>query len=692
MSFHAELRADPELKMNIKYRNSPYVRGNVNATRIAVSNGSISNKNIWADNSVELGVSWRTAQESNYIIITHSIVDPNSTATPPPVIPWTRIAGEIISTEYINNNNVNISYTVDAYTSAKLTEELRAGFFNSAQGLCARTNLTYPSESAANLQPEPFSGSDMKQESGNMSFWISDYVASFTGINTHPNLIDRGYCFILWISNFAATTVHRNPSGSLGFWSPNATTAPQPNHIVNVTGNPFIDPSLPGGYQWYGSYSTGIPTVWTDLNLMGNFINAMLSNCGQEMALDVHGMGDLDSIRRWAHINNSYFTSMGSTDSTEEATEPLKQTKIITNEDILNIQIVPLQFASNFQSAQLIDEDEISTNWGLHNFNPMQDERTVVLPDGTIVHDYSKSKLMSFPYWYFKLITNIGNEIDIIPQTKFLSHAIGGNSYLYEYNLRVGLRFLGGDAPRLMIAILDSANTHGYIANGSGVIWNTIFEYPNIPWQLNVSSDQQLQAISSKLNRTSEIYSAIIGHAVRGTGFMHGFRNPHSPTTDDQNIFRQFMSMSGAGYGHLASMLGTRGTFTRTFRDDVQVSQDNLSASAGNIIASSPKAIIGEDNISALLCPPVRVLRCGMTDGELFAFARFLDRQGQATNCIINPLTNAGSVFAGNASISSVGNRTYYQFHDIDVNGTMPTIFKEAIQAMFIGGMYMINT
>ena len=104
--FQADLYADPQINNDHKYRNAPYVRGTEKASRIAVSNGNFSNKNLWENNSVELGVSWRTAQESNYIVITHSIADPND---PDTIIPWTKIAGEISSTEYINDNNCNIS-------------------------------------------------------------------------------------------------------------------------------------------------------------------------------------------------------------------------------------------------------------------------------------------------------------------------------------------------------------------------------------------------------------------------------------------------------------------------------------------------------------------------------------------------------------------------------------------------------
>lgn len=690
--FSAELYADPQIKGNVKYRNSPYVRGTVKATRIAVSNGNFSNKDIWADNSVELGISWVTAQESNYIVITHSITDPNDPNT---VIPWTKIAGEIVSTQYINNNNVNISYLVDHYTSAQLTKDLRGDFFTNAQGLCARTNLTYPSESTANLQPEPYAGGDIKQVDGVMSYQFANEICSKWGLSMANDILNNGFCLIVWISNFAATTITRN-GGTVTPWVANACTSPPPQSIHTTTTG-FVQQNLESTYIWYGSFSKGYPTVWTDITAMNNFINGILNTVGQEQEIPADGYGSLSNTR-WAIIQDSYYTSMGDPDS---QTEPLTQTQIITSDDIFNIQIVPLQVATSYQRAQKIESHTYDTGFGLHNFNPMKDERDTVLPDGTIVQDFSKSKLMSYPYWYHTLITNIGNEIVLLPQTKLLPTSIGSPSYLYNFQYEYLTRFIGGDKPRLMIAIVDSSDIYGTIVNGSGTEWNTIWEFPNIPWQSNVDTEQQLQAISSALNRTSQIYSSIIGASVKGTGFMAGYRSGTNGAGDSggtmdatssmKSGFQSLMSMSGAGWGMIADALGVRGAFTAKYKDDAQVSQDNMKASANNIVASNPHVIVGEDSIASLLSPPVKVLRCGYTDGELFGFARYLDRQGQSANIIINPITNAGDVFSGNASISSVGNKTYYQFYDMDVVGTMPVFFKDMIAQMFIGGVYLIN-
>lgn len=684
--FQADLYADYNLKPNVKYRNSPYVRGVVKATRIAVSNGNFSNKDLWADNSVELGVSWVVAQESNYIVITHSITDPDD---PNNIIPWTKIAGEIYSTEYVNNTNVNISFTVDHYTSAQLTKELRSDFFIEAVGLCARTNVTYPSESCANQLAEPFSGGDMKTVDGYMSYNMASEICNTWGLSMSNGIIENGFCLILWISNFAATTVARC-GGTITPWVANGCSAPPANTVVTSNAN-FIQPNLESSYQWYGSYSSGYPTVWTSITALNTFVNGILNTIGQEKTLQPWGLGSQSSITKWAVINDSYYTSMGNT--YYDQTEQMKQTKIVTSDDIFNIQIVPLKVATAYQAQQKIEEHNFQTKWNLSNFNPMQDERGTIAP-----YDFSKSKLMAYPYWYFKCITNIGNEIEIIPQTKLLPYSLAEENYLYDFNIYYLTRFIGGNNPRLMIAIPDSTNIYGSIVNGSGNEWHTIWEFPSIPWQHGVSSEAQLQELSANLNRTSQIYSSIVGQSIKGTGFSYGYRsgnrndgNGAEFNAQNQGGLRSLISKSGAGWGILADVTGLRGTFGRTYKDDAQVSKDNLSASASNVVASNPHVIVGEGAIGSLLSPPVKVLRCGCTDGELFAFARYLDRQGQAVNCIINPITNAGSVFGGHGSISSYNGKTYYQFHDIDIVGDMPVLFKTMIQSLFIGGVYLVN-
>lgn len=697
--FQADLYADPQINNDHKYRNAPYVRGTEKASRIAVSNGNFSNKNLWENNSVELGVSWRTAQESNYIVITHSITDPED---PDNIIPWTKIAGEISSTEYINDNNCNIAFIVDAYTSAQMTKDLRGDFFTNAMGLCVRTHLTYPLENSANCLPEPFSGSDTSSaeflaSDAPMSWYLNEDIKEKWHIdNVGDDVIANGYCFVLWISNFAATTIKRC-GGVVEPWVLNACAPPNPNNIYEATkAGGFIDYSLKTTMLWYGSYATGFPTVWDDLEAMNTFIHRILNTVGQEIRLEPYGLGSLSSVTKWATIQDGYFTSMGKTQY--DKTDPMKQTQIITSDDIFRIQILPRYVAEHAQEKQKLEVHLIDVHYGLDNFNPMKDERDTVLPDGTVLHDYSKSKIMQFPYWWFQCVTNIGNTIDIMPQTKFipLQNQVEEKDYIWDFMLKCQTRFIGGNNPRLMLSILDYTNSIDDI--GDDKEWVTIWEFPSIPWQSNVSSEQQLQELALNMQSTANIYNSIIGESVNKKGLKYGYYSKFNTLVSDpkasaQGTFRGVGSMFGSGFRIAENVVnaGAGATILPKYMLDAEINQMNASGSANAIIGSSPTTIIGAGSIGALLTSPIKIIRRGYTDSELFGFARFLDRYGQSTYAYLNPITNAGDILGGNAEISEFGGKTYYEYHDIDIEGTMPVLFKNKIASLFITGVYLIN-
>jgi hypothetical protein len=675
--FNIALRADQQLKSNVKYRSGG-VRGAVIAELTLISNGNFANKDIWADNSVEISIPFSTCQLANYIVITFEN---------------TVIAGEIISVTYVNENNSNVSYAIDYYTTAQMTQSIRPGFFSNIQGLCSRTNLSYPAESVANQQPEPFSGNDFKRVHQELTEKFNDTINGHLNISQLPqDILANGHYFVLWISAFAQYAIQQN-GGTADKWGL-SHTAPTPMSIETV--NDF-NTGVNGNELWYGGYSVGIPLVFASETSMSNYINTCLSQVGLRVEVPTQ-WNDWEKEFNWVDITGTqYFTSQGLTEDDKGQTAPMHQIKMITESDFLKVQIIPQIFCNTQSMTQWIVGGQVDTNYGLDNFNPMRDERTVILPDGTIVHDYSKSKAMQYPYWYHSLKTRTGNEINLLPQIKH-----GGINYLPDFNFYYWLRFIGGEMPKLMIAISDYSDTHEPPLSGSGTEWHTIYEYPSIAWGKNMQSQQQLGELSARMHNTAQIQSAIIGASTAGTGFMYGLRGG-TPNTATQGFFRSAMTR----LGNWVSRLNT-GSGNTSYRDmqnfndmnifgggtgqfDNAISQKNVEGNAQRIVASEPRTILGEGSTDALLSPPVTIYRCGMTDGELFGFCRFMDRKGQATNAYINPLTNSGSVFGGNAIIVSFAGRTYYEFYDLDVSGTMPVDYKNAIQAMFIAGCYLIN-
>lgn len=674
MPFTVELRADNILKSNTKYRSGG-VRGSVIWSSEVVNNGNFANKDVWADNSIEISCPFSTAQNANYIILKFE----NSS-----------IAGEIVSCGYTNDNNTIITYVLDHYTTAQMTQGVRGGFFTGAMGLCARTNLTYPRESLANQLPEPISGSDLKKVHSEFTEQFNQKINSKYDITqTSNSALDNGNCFVLWISAFAAWAIQKN-GGSADSWQILASS-PTSNSITNVDLADFTPPaSIRPTTLWHGGYTTGVPLVFSTELLLSVYINDMLSNVGVRTVIPKDGISNDGTVRRYVNVDRQYFTSDNLT--TEQANEQveMEMTKIITEQDIFQIMIIPKKIATSPQKERVFFNDEVVLDLDLSNFNPMKDEKITILPDGTIINDYSKSKALTFPYYYLKLKTRIGNEIVITPQLKMKQ-----TSYLNEFTVNFWTQFVGGNTPKLMLSINDYTEEGTPTDEINGIEWNTIYEYPSIAWTSGVSTEQQVAQLSARMHRSANIQTAIIGQSTQGTGFLYGLRGGKAHM--GQNLMQKGLSSLGNAISYTGASANlanaNTGGFTPydRYTTDTENSKKQSQDNSNNLISSNPHTIMGEGGTDLLLSSPVTIYQCGFSDGELFSLCRYFDRRGQATNCIINPLTNAGNVFGGNASITSYGGKTYYEFYDIDVTGTMPTNLKNAIQSMFTSGCYLVN-
>ena len=245
-----------------------------------------------------------------------------------------------------------------------------------------------------------------------------------------------------------------------------------------------------------------------------------------------------------------------------------------------------------------------------------------------------------------------------------------------------------------MLCLEDCTDTFGSVSAGTANEWVTIWEFPSIPWEHDVSSDQQLQELALNMQTTANIYNAIIGESTKKYGYYSKFSNATAdPTAQQQGAFDAMGSILGSGFRIAEKVVnaGANSSFLPKYMLDNDINQMNASGSANGIIGSSPTTVIGAGSIGALLTPPIKIIRRGYTNGELFGFARYLDRYGQSTYAYLNPITNAGSIFEGNASVSEFGGKTYYEYHDIDIEGTMPVVFKNKIASLFITGVYLIN-
>lgn len=491
--------------------------------------------------------------------------------------------------------------------------------------------------------------------------------------------------FVLWISSFAAQAAYDKgaiiaPSG----WGLVSTP---PNSGVTI--KPDFSTTFPANSEWFGGISTGYPICFVDAAQMARFINALLNNVGTQVNYPARGISADSVIRRHVQLaEEQYFYPEPNNVDTYDT--EMTQIRLIGPQDILRIQVLPRVFQAT-QATPKFFTVNVNLPDNLSNFNPIIDERTVVLPDGSIHNDYSKSKLMLYPYWFFELKTATGDSIVITPQ----NHMSIGN-FLNDHIIRLVFKLTGGDRPCLQVAVTDSALLDdGATENQerSTLQWYTIYEFPTLSWSSDVSTEQQLAAIQAITNRRGEMQAAIIGNMTKGFGIEYGIRGGQA------DFKRQGLDALGTMLGGIYRNIDPKGqvkdTQTDTQGGRYKFSDQLLSqlgkSEAGRIIQTSNFISGGGDSLSILSMQAIAFFRRGYNWGELFGFGRFLEREGQSCHLNGNPITNSFNIFGGNASITSYGGKTYYLFSDIDVMGTMPVDFKNAIAIMFCGGCYLMG-
>lgn len=648
---------DSIVKLNVKRRIG--LSGSViYDSKNIVNNGNNSNFSPFNGNTVDVSTSLSNAIKSNFIkIIYDNIV----------------VVGLITDFIYVNNNNTSIVYDIDAFTTSIETKKLNGGFLTSLYGLCDRVNMTYPYESVVNQLPEPVSGSDKSLLNRVITKKINDGVNSFLGVTQNGGApFENGYGFIVTLSLFASGCIRANGGLVTAFGLDNAIP-PSPNTVKKVDSFNFDGNVV---YSWYGSPLTGLPICFSSPSKLSKFLEGILSNIGCEIELPPSGLGDLTSITKWADIKKSYFTSYGSGSS--DKTEPLKQTKLISTEDIFDVKLVPLKMLKASLKNE-IKTEFIELGINLSNFNPLKDEKITVLPDGTIVNDFSKSKAMTYPYYYFKILSAEGQEILINTEVK------NANDYGYkqDFRLKVVYRFVGGENPKMLIGILDKDDTTSPLSPSSGIEWHIIYTFPSISWSTSINSTENNNRVNINYDRTSLIQSAIVDMR-KEKPFEFGRRGGNMDRRD-QSSSDSRKTMIGNYVGGFAGYGRSSGS---KYPLDTEISTNNISSS--HSITSSPTFVKGDTYGDSLLLPPCTVFRCGYTDSDLYALCRYFDSYGQSAQQMLNPLNNSPTLFSGFANVSTFNNRTFYQFHYIDFIGSAPLPIKLEVENLFKQGVYLI--
>lgn len=652
--FEISLHRDVLLSHNIKYRqpfSSPAVY-----TTTAVNIGNFSNKNLYCDNTVELAMGRLTppqgteqlATDCNYIKI---VWDGKITI------------GFISDWEYINDNNIKISYRVDAFLSARASN-----FIASMEGICERVNLD-TNDFFTNLQSEPFSPSDIMNANSGMTHAFNLPVQEFEGVIVGSNGVStQGTSLILTVS----PTIRAFLGIDGGMREPPDFT-PQLKDVDSFNFNSTDT------YMHAGGVYRGFPLKFENMSDVSTFIQKILSGCGFRTELPPTGYSN-----QKADTHHSYLTpsNMGGGDAyfmeRNKDGDPLESIRFINISDIYNLYCIPDEFTKR-QSSYFTKYVDISGWKNLSNLHRF----------GSETHE--KGKLLAYPYYYAKLETANGDTVNMIPQT-FFEQREGDENLI----VRLNLRYIGGDTPRLMARLVPTRNKFESPYNTDSVCsWFTVRSYPAVTLSINDSFNPQVQRDMQNVRKVSTVYANAASNARLDSPFKQGYLDAvHGESSNNSN--RGFLgntaSFLGEGLGVWEKLLNGSNS-NGLFSDKSLQAMNNevRSLNVGNFITSESTHIMGNDFISQFGIPAFAVWDCGATDAELYTYSRYLEEFGTACNCLLNPLTNTGKIFAGQGQVKSWNGKTFYKFSNIRIEGVMPLEWKNNIKSLFESGVYLVD-
>lgn len=646
MPYQVSLHKEPKMTHNIKYRTEFSAPALWSGT--VVNNGNFSNKNLFVDNSVELIVGnqpneWgneKVATECNYIKITWD--------------KWT-VIGLITDWQYINDGNMNISYSVDSFMSARVS-----GAITDMKGVCERVNYI-PSNRESNDQSEPFSCSDIMKNNTATSQAVCSAINGFEGTSIkYPGVFQPDHRYVLTVSPAivdycSLTPMQINPT--------------VPNISLHNYGTRLSfkgsDTTISNGGMYRGT-----PVCFDSPDQLKTFLKNILAGCGFWTAIPANGY----SIQQ-ATSRNQYKTesTIGGGETSwqykNSSGDPMESIRFITEEDIYACYCIPNKFCNT-------------------DFNPKTEVFEIsdgMFSTGSFGEDAMKVKFTNFPYHYMKLRTINGDTVDIIPQTHMRGRSNPDITYFDLF-----LRFSGGDNPRLMGMIGSSNMGSGidYMA-GHNNDWFTIRNYPSITLNSDMSMNAQVQKdIGNQRQYQATKATSLISNRVSspmGTAY-HDQVNGRGWQTENLGLGSGISSMIGAGLGKIPGL--DNGSL---FKDKVNVEaqQAAIKNNANASVEGGSLGIMGNDFNMQVAGVPATVYDCGATMRELKTFSRYIEEFGQSFGDIINPLDNSGNIWQG--TITPIDDRTFYQFSHIRIDGEFPIIWKEKIKELFESGVYLID-
>ena len=622
-------------------------QGNITGT---VANGNFNNRDLLSSNTVEISATMLTCCAA-----THIRIDAGQFT----------VIGEITSCKYINENNTSVEYTVDVITSA-----IMSNMIADLWGHCQRTHLSYDRNdmSFVNQLSEPIAVGDFARGNSRLTGLFNNAVEAFEGVPNGSNenmLTHSSMYFALTVSDAAMRRFS---------WIDHDIFTSNP-----ITGTPGLQNESNFHFQGASitSHSGGLykgrVVFFTSLTALRNTVSRMLEGWGFRVQLPPNGYDIQDAVNcrpyyQYSDADNSYSHS-----SRNAIADPMESIRMITADDIFGAHAIPANFASSFDTAYISSEGNVIGPFrNLSNVHAM----------GAETNDMSK--IMGYPYTYYKVVTANGDTINLVPQLYMERDDVWTNLS----QVLLDLRYVGGDSPKLQGRFVPTLAVTNPWAFNSPVEWFTIRNYPSIVLTKETSLNKHMSKEVMQSRKLTALTNTALASASMESPFRQGVLHGYQ-SNQNRGWWGNMMNRLGGLIGQ-GSLIGGETTWADVTQDSVQQQLDNAQTKmqAGNLLEPQQAAIDGDDFMSQLSRPPIACYHAGGANSEVWAVARYFEKFGQSCGAILRPLTNTGLIFQGRAEVSSFDGLTFYQFSKITCTGTMPIWWKKEIETLFETGVY----
>jgi hypothetical protein len=297
-------------------------------------------------------------------------------------------------------------------------------------------------------------------------------------------------------------------------------------------------------------------------------------------------------------------------------------------------------------------------------------------------------KLLTYPYLYYKVVTQSGASITILPQKHFIRDGVWVNTGTCQFKLI----YTGGLTPRLLMQVSTQPQ------NGRGLDNEMILlrEYPTLSLSIDPNA-----VTTRKMAIKNNIYMQNISANVRqSTGYtmrrggVRVVQGGISGATQGGLFTRSKTGGVIGGIGGAVSEIINAGynAMDGVHNASMEASNHMRGQSVDQVgsFSSPPSILTGADG-EWLLKPDYNIINiytCGVSNGEHNGMDDLMDKFGQSINQKGNHLTT--TLWQGLATVAPKNGRTYMQFDGVEITG-VPTRFIGYIEDLLHGGVWWLD-